>query len=70
MKTLITFLLASTLTFLTACSSEPEERTELSDYKKRQLDKAKAVEEEMQKRVDNIEQQLEESTQEKDDDTQ
>lgn len=63
-------LLLSTVLFLLAgCGSEKEDRTELSDYKKQQLDKAKAVEEEMNKRVDTINKQLEESSQKKDDDT-
>ena len=55
---------------VSGCSSEPEENTALSDYKKRQLDKAKAVEDEMNKRVDTINHQLEQQNQEKDDDTQ
>ena len=70
MKYLPTLLLIGSFLLITGCSSEPEENTQLSDYKKRQLDKAKEVEKEMNKRVDNINQQLEESTQKKDDDTQ
>ena len=61
--------LSATLLMLAGCGSEKEERTELSDYKQQQLDKAKAVEEEMNKRVDTINKQLEESSQKKDDDT-
>lgn len=59
MKYLTYLLLAISITLASGCSSEPEERTELSDYKKRQLDKAKAVEDEMNKRIDNIDKQLE-----------
>lgn len=61
-------LLGCIILLLSACNSEPEERTELSDYKKQQLDKAKQIEEEMNKRVDNINKQLDESTTDKDDD--
>ncbi|RDX38145.1 hypothetical protein DZA50_00360 [Kangiella sp. HD9-110m-PIT-SAG07] len=70
MKHSFYLLLAISVLALSGCSSEPEERTELSDYKKRQMDKAKAVEEEMNKRVDNINKQLDESNKSKDDDTQ
>lgn len=69
MKYLLSLAIAGLLLTLSGCNSEPEERTELSDYKNQQLDKAKAVEEEMQKRIDNIDKQLEESTGDKDDDT-
>lgn len=58
MKHIIYALLAAFVLFASGCNSEPEERTELSDYKKRQLDKAKAVEDEMNKRIENIDQQL------------
>ncbi|WP_223670901.1 hypothetical protein [Kangiella shandongensis] len=62
-------LLGCFILLLSACNSEPEERTELSDYKEKQLDKAKKIEEEMNKRVDNINKQLDDSTtDEKDDD--
>lgn len=61
--------LSATLLMLAGCGSEKEERTELSDYKQQQLDKAKAVEEEMNKRVDTINKQLEEADSNKDDDT-
>lgn len=67
-RALLTLLTA--LLLLAGCNSEKEERTELSDYKQQQLDKAKAVEDEMNKRVDNINKQLEQQNQEKDDDTQ
>ncbi|AKE52805.1 hypothetical protein [Kangiella geojedonensis] len=63
-------ILASVFLTISGCSSEPEENTTLSDYKERQLDKAKAVEDEMNKRVDTINKQLEPQNQEKDDDTQ
>lgn len=44
----------------TGCSNEPKESDKLlSDYKKQQLEKAKKVEEEMNKRVDNLNNQLE-----------
>ncbi|MHC9509701.1 hypothetical protein [Kangiella sp. M94] len=54
---------------LTACSSEEKESDKLlSDYKKQQLDKAKQVEQEMQNRVDNLDQQLKEATENKEED--
>lgn len=59
MKYLTYLLLTTSVLLVSGCSSEPEERTELSDYKKRQLDKAKAVEDEMNKRIENIDKQLE-----------
>ena len=61
-------ILASVFLTISGCSSEPEENTTLSNYKERQLDKA--VEDEMNKRVDTINKQLEPQNQEKDDDTQ
>jgi len=55
-------LILITLT-LTACSNEEKESDKLlSDYKKQQLDKAKQVEQEVQKRVENLDQQLKEAT--------
>ncbi|GAA4362445.1 hypothetical protein [Kangiella marina] len=69
MKILIALLSISSVLLLSGCNAEPEERTELSDYKKQQLDKAKAVEDEMNKRVDTINKQLEEHSKESDDDT-
>ena len=54
---------------LGACSNEEKESDKLlSNYKQKQLDKAKQVEHEMQKRVDNIDQQLQEATENKEDD--
>ncbi|HEY9031662.1 MAG TPA: hypothetical protein VIM93_09905 [Kangiella sp.] len=54
---------------LTACSNEENESDKLlSDYKEQQLDKAKQVEEEMQKRVDNLDQQLKDATKNKEED--
>lgn len=54
---------------LGACSNEEKESDKLlSDYKQKQLDKAKQVEQEMQKRVDNLDQQLQEATETKEDD--
>lgn len=54
---------------LSACSNEEKESDKLlSDYKNQQLDKAKQVEEEMQKRVNNLDQQLKDATENKDDD--
>ena len=47
------------------CSDgEKESDKMLSEYKKQQLDKAKQVEQEMQNRVDNLEQQLQDATKE------
>lgn len=60
-------LLAAFVLFASGCNSEPEERTELSDYKKRQLDKAKAVEDEMNKHIENIDQQLDTNSKKEDD---
>ncbi len=61
-------LILITLT-LTACSSEEKESDKLlSDYKEQQLDKAKQVEQEMQNRVDNLDQQLKEATENKEED--
>lgn len=61
-------LILITLT-LTACSNEEKESDKLlSDYKKHQLDKAKQVEQEMQKRVDNLDQQLKDATENKEED--
>ncbi len=61
-------LILITLT-LTACSNEEKESDKLlSDYKEQQLDKAKQVEQEMQKRVDNLDQQLKDSTENKEED--
>ncbi|MCW8857341.1 MAG: hypothetical protein OQJ95_08260 [Kangiella sp.] len=55
-------LILITLT-LAACSNEEKESDKLlSDYKKQQLDKAKQVEQEVQKRVENLDQQLKEAT--------
>lgn len=54
---------------LGACSNEEKESDQLlSDYKQKQLDKAKQVEQEMQKRVNNLDQQLQEATETKEDD--
>ncbi len=62
-------LLIIILLSLTACSNEEKESDKmLSEYKQKQLDKAKQVEQEMQKRVDNLEQQLQEATENKEDD--
>ncbi|WP_018625164.1 hypothetical protein [Kangiella aquimarina] len=61
-------LIIITLSF-TACSNEDKESDKmLSEYKQKQLDKAKQVEQEMQKRVDNLDQQLQEATENKEDD--
>lgn len=61
-------LIIITLSF-TACSNEEKESDKmLSEYKQKQLDKAKQVEQEMQKRVDNLEQQLQEASENKEDD--
>lgn len=61
-------LILLTLT-LTACSNEEKESDKLlSDYKKQQLDKAKQVKQEMQNRVDNLDQQLKEATENKEED--
>ncbi|WP_343986349.1 hypothetical protein [Kangiella japonica] len=67
MKYLTSILLVVFTLLATGCNSDPEERTELSDYKKRQLDKAKAVEDEMNKRIENIDKQLEASSTKDDD---
>ena len=54
---------------LSACSNEEKESDKLlSDYKNQQLDKARQVEEEMQKRVDNLDQQLKDATESQEDD--
>ncbi|AUD78116.1 hypothetical protein CW740_02230 [Kangiella profundi] len=54
---------------LSACSNEEKESDKLlSDYKQQQLDKAKQVEQQMQKRVDNLDQELKEATENKEDD--
>ncbi len=62
MKTIpLASLLLTLLFMLSGCSSEPKESDKLlSDYKKQQLEKAKAVEKEMNKRVDNLNKQLDE----------
>lgn len=61
-------LIIITLSF-TACSNEEKESDKmLSEYKQKQLDKAKQIEQGMQKRVDNLEQQLQEATENKEDD--
>lgn len=61
-------LILITLT-LTACSNEEKESDKLlSDYKKQQLDKAAQVEQEIQNRVDNLDQQLKEATERKEED--
>lgn len=61
-------LILITLT-LTACSNEEKESDKLlSDYKEQQLDKAKQVEVEMQNRVDNLDQQLKDTTENKEED--
>lgn len=61
-------LILITLT-LTACSNEEKESDKLlSDYREQQLDKAKQVEQEVQKRVDNLDQQLKDATDNKEED--
>ena len=61
-------LIIITLSF-TACSNEEKESDKmLSEYKQKQLDKAKQVEQQMQKRVDNLDQQLKEATEKNEDD--
>lgn len=65
MKRLISISLKSLILIsvfqISACSQETEDRTELSDYKNHHLDKAKAVEKEMQERQQKLELQLEEA---------
>lgn len=54
---------------ITACSNEGKKSDKLlSDYKQQQLDKAKQVEQQMQKRVENLNQQLKDATESKEDD--
>jgi len=65
---ILSVLLLASLFCITGCDSKPEERTELSDYKKRHLDKAKEVEAEVNKRVENINKQLQQNTNSKDED--
>lgn len=64
------YLLAATLiAILSGCGSDDKnEHTELTDYKNKQLEKAKAVEDVINKRVDNLNQQLEDSGAKKEDD--
>lgn len=64
-------LLIIALLFIQSCSNEPKESDKLlSDYKKQQLDKAKKVEQEMNKRMENINKQLDETEKSKDDPSQ
>ncbi len=71
MEAIMKYLLTIILFTLTACSNEPKESdTLLSDYKKQQLQKAKQVEDEMNKRLDNLEKQLEDIDKKKKDDPQ
>lgn len=66
MKNLVLLIIA--IISLQGCSNEPKESDKLlSDYKKQQLDKAKNVEKEMNKRMDNINKQLDETEKPKDD---
>lgn len=65
------YLVLVTTLLLVSCSNEPKESDKLLvEYKKQQLDKAKKVEQEMNKRLDNIDQQLKELEEEKKDDPQ
>ncbi|AOE50637.1 hypothetical protein [Kangiella sediminilitoris] len=70
MKAFILIIISLGALLISACDSQPEEQTALSDYKQQQLDKAKKVEQEMNKRIENIDQQLDQSTTQEDDDTQ
>ncbi len=71
MEAIMKYLLTIILFTLTACSNEPKESDKLlSDYKKQQLQKAKQVEDEMNKRLDNLEKQLEDIDKKKKDDPQ
>lgn len=68
MNKIILFASASLILLSSGCSNEPKESDKLlSDYKKQQLDKAKNVEKEMNKRMDNINKQLDETEKPKDD---
>lgn len=59
------------LALVVGCSNEPKESDKLlSDYKKQQLDKAKKVENEMNKRTDNINKQLDQIEEKAKDDPQ
>ncbi len=54
---------------ITGCSDEPKESDKLlSDYKKQQLEKAQKVEDEMNKRIENLNKQLDELEEKKKDD--
>ena len=64
-------LVATAVIYLSlfACSNEPKESDKLlTDYKNQQMEKAKKVEEAMNKRVDNLNKQLDELEQKKKDD--
>ena len=62
-------LIFATALTLAACSNEPKESDKLlSDYKNKQLDKAKQVEDEMKKRIDNLDKELQNLEQPKKDD--
>ncbi|MRX27590.1 hypothetical protein [Kangiella sp. HZ709] len=64
-------LLSTVLLVVTACSNEPKESDKLiSDYKKQQMQKAQQIEDEMNKRLDNLERQLEDIEKKKKDDPQ
>jgi len=62
-------LIAIVAAALAGCGSDDKkEHTELTDYKNKQLEKAKAVEDAMNERVDTINQQLEDGESKKEDD--
>ncbi|NVJ68160.1 MAG: hypothetical protein HWE16_16870 [Gammaproteobacteria bacterium] len=71
MKVSLLFSSLTVVLALAGCSNEPKESDKLlSDYKKQQLEKAKQVEAEMNKRVDNINKQLDELEEKQKDDPQ
>ncbi|WP_251358146.1 hypothetical protein [Kangiella sp. TOML190] len=58
---LLLSVLAAWLMCLSGCSNEPKESDKLlSDYKKQQMQKAKEVEDLVNKRTENLDQQLKE----------
>lgn len=69
MKIFLSVLLALSTLALSACDSDKKDNdnTQLTDYKNRHLDKAKAVEKKMNERVDTINKQLEQSQSQEDD---